>query len=223
MIRLLLALAAAMLVAAPSFAQEANWSQTRAVTDASGYAMGNPQAPVHLVEYVSITCPHCAHFMAEAMGPLVADYVDTGKVYFEIRNFIRDPADLAGAMMARCSGTDGFFSMTDTLLANQQSWLGALQAKPADELNMLLQTEGLEGIVTVSGMAALAEAEGLDPTTRAQCLSGQPHVDQLINMTQVARQEHEVRGTPSFLVNDVLVSAHDWASLQPLLDAALAQ
>lgn len=230
MIKLLLALAAAMAGATPSLAQDkpadtqamTDWSADRRVTDEGGYAMGWAEAPVHLVEYVSLTCPHCARFKAASYEPLVRDYVARGRVHYEIRNYVRDPADLTGALLARCGGTDSFFAMTRAFLAEQDVWVGALQARSNEELNQVMIDQGLDGIATLSGMAEIAERFGMDAATRQRCVGGQPHVDRLVNMTRVANSEHGVRGTPSFLVNETLVAAHDWASLQPLLDAALA-
>ena len=71
-------------VAAP---EGQRWSEVVRRTQAGGYLMGNPQAPVKVIEYASLTCNHCAHFAAEGEGPLKADYVDSGRVSFEFRNY----------------------------------------------------------------------------------------------------------------------------------------
>ena len=75
--------------------KDGDWSSVVSETTAGGYLMGNPNAKVQVVEFGSMTCPHCAEFDEEAMKPLVDNYVKSGKVGFEFRNFVRDPFDVA--------------------------------------------------------------------------------------------------------------------------------
>lgn len=217
-------LAAPLVLAAPAVAQEQarDWSQEVGRTPAGGFVMGNPDAPVRLVEFVSMTCNHCAHFSESAFDALVADYVRPGRVAFEIRNHVRDPADAAAALVARCDGGESFFALTDTILEKQGDWMETLRAKPVEELNQIITEQGLDGLVTVSGIDDLAAAQGLSPADRQACLADQAALEALVAMSKRSVEVHGVRGTPSFLVNDRLVGAHDWASLKPLIDAELA-
>ena len=80
------------------------WVDTASDTALGGVVIGNPDAPVKLVEYASHTCPHCALFAAEATGPLRDKYIASGVVSYGIRNQIHDPVDLDVAMLARCNG-----------------------------------------------------------------------------------------------------------------------
>src|SRR5690554_2780554 len=98
-----------------------NWSTTVTQTEEGGYVMGNPDAPIKLVEYMSITCSHCATFGEEAFNSIRDDYVESGRVSFEIRNFVRDPLDLTAAMLSRCGGEGPFFALTKQALNNQRS------------------------------------------------------------------------------------------------------
>src|SRR3546814_11296312 len=84
--------------------------------------MGNPAAPVKLIEYLSYTCPHCAAFSAESAAVLRGRMVKSGKVSLELRNAVRDKLDLAAAALARCAGTQGFFAASDALFARQPDW-----------------------------------------------------------------------------------------------------
>src|SRR3546814_19557489 len=84
--------------------------------------MGNPAAPVKLIEYLSYTCPHCAAFSAESAAVLRGRMVKSGKVSLELRNAVRDKLDLAAAALARCAGTQGFFAAYDALFARQRDW-----------------------------------------------------------------------------------------------------
>src|SRR5439155_18141168 len=86
-------------------------------------SLGSPDAPVTIVEYASMTCPHCAHFHETAFPELKKKYIDTGKVRFIFREFPLDSLALAGSMLARCAGTDRFFPMIETLFAQQKEWV----------------------------------------------------------------------------------------------------
>jgi protein-disulfide isomerase len=82
---------------------------------------------VKVVEFGSMTCNHCADFAEEGEPQLIEKYVKSGQVSFEFRNFVRDPADIAASLLARCNGASAFFPLTDQLYAAQGEWVGKLQ------------------------------------------------------------------------------------------------
>ena len=87
-------------------------------------SLGNPKAPVHVVEYLSLTCPHCAHFHEGVFPAFKAKYIDTGKVYFTIRELLTAPAQVAAAgfLMARCNGGTRYFQVVDQVFRSQSRW-----------------------------------------------------------------------------------------------------
>ena len=85
-------------------------------------SIGDPSAPNVVVEYASMTCPHCADFHQKLFPELKTKYVDTGKVRFVFREFPLDRLVALASMVARCSGKDGYFPMVDTLFKSQESW-----------------------------------------------------------------------------------------------------
>ena len=101
--------------------------------------LGKPDAPVAIVEYASMTCPHCAHFHATTLPALKEKYIDTGKAKLILREFPFDPRAEAGFMLARCSN-DNYFAMVDVLFKQQPSWVAVEDAKSA-----LLQIAKLAG------------------------------------------------------------------------------
>ena len=84
-----------------------DWAQTVTATPAGGFLMGNPDAKVKLVEYGSMTCGHCATFSEEGAPKLIEKYVKSGQVSFEFRNFVRDGADMAAALVSELKALDG--------------------------------------------------------------------------------------------------------------------
>ena len=97
-----------------------DWSQAVVATHEGGFLMGNPNAEVKLVEFGSMTCPHCAEFDETGLPPLIDKYVKNGQVSFEFRNYVRDPYDIAASLVARCNGAQSFFPLTRGLFKDQQ-------------------------------------------------------------------------------------------------------
>ncbi|TVV70304.1 thioredoxin domain-containing protein [Sphingomonas solaris] len=203
-----------------------DWTQTVTLTPEGGFRMGNPDAPVKLVEYASLTCPHCAAFAKEGAGALQADYVRAGKVSWEYRTFVLNSIDVAASLLARCQGPAPFFKLVEQVYANQESWVGNFQnLSDADQKRIAALPEDQQ-------FAALAKAGGLDtffgsrglPAGKAQaCLTDKDGLAKVIAIREMGTNQDKITGTPSFLVNGTLAEgAFDWASLKQKLDAALA-
>ncbi|MCX7864973.1 MAG: DsbA family protein, partial [Novosphingobium sp.] len=105
-----------------------NWLATISVTEIGSHVLGNPQAKIRLTEYVSYTCGHCGTFHAEADAALKLVYVQPGKISLEIRHVVRDPVDLAVAMLTNCGKPSGFFQRHNDFMANQSKWLSKLDS-----------------------------------------------------------------------------------------------
>lgn len=208
-------------IAAPN----GDWTQVVSETPQGGFVMGNPQAPVKVVEFGSMTCGVCAAFAEEGEPALIEKYVKSGQVSFELRNFVRDGADLAAALLARCNGASAFFPLTDQLFAAQSDWLGKLQTMTPE------QQQQLSALPPGQAASALGKAAGLDqfvrvrgiPAAKAEaCLADQAQVQRLVAMNETAVKQYEVSGTPTFLINDKVVpESANWASLEPAIQAAL--
>ena len=118
--------------------------------------LGKADAPVTIVEYASMTCPHCAHFHETTLPELKTKYIDTGKARLIFREFPFDPRAEAGFMLARCSN-DNYFPMVDVLFKQQENWAGVENAKEA-----LLQISKLAGFSQESFEACLTDQKLLE-------------------------------------------------------------
>lgn len=103
-------------------------------------ALGDPKAPVTVIEYASMTCSHCAHFNEETFTPFKEKYVDTGKVYYIFREFPLDPVATSAFMLARCAPEDRYFPVVDLLFRQQATW--AFTDNPADALFNIFRQAG---------------------------------------------------------------------------------
>ena len=221
MIRALILFFSLLLV--PSIAHAAparNWANMVTLSKEGAYVIGNPAAKTRLVEYVSYTCPHCAHFVAEGTAPLKAGWVSKGLIAVEIRNLVRDRYDFTAALLARCGGAEKFPSNHEALFAAQSDWIAKAQAYesqpstlPADAKPAAVMSE----IADKTGMIALMAKRGVTPTQSRVCLADQKAFDLVMAMTKRGLEQYQVKGTPSFLLNGRLTDVYDWAGLQPLL------
>ena len=200
-------------------APKADWVRTYAVTPEGGYRIGNPKAKVAIVEYASLTCPHCRHFAETAMKPLLAQYVRTGKATYEFRSMVLNAVDIAANLVARCDGPAHFFPMADDLYATQPLWLGRITDADLDQYGSLPQGEMMLAIAKKTGLITMGAAHGINPAKAERCLKDQVAAQRLAAMVQAAG-DRGVRGTPTFFVNGKRADAYDWATLEPYLKKA---
>ena len=197
-----------------------DWSTVVASTPEGGFRMGDPAAPMKIVEYGSFTCPHCAHFTEEGFPVIVRDYVRTGKASFEDRPFVRDPIDMAAALIARCASPAAFFPVTHRIFGARDQWIGKFQALSSEQLqqiNALPVPQRMVRFANAGGLTLIGSQAGIPAAKAQQCLADKKGLDQLVAMREAAVNRYAIQGTPSFLVNGKKQEAHDWSSLQPLL------
>ncbi len=151
-------------------------------------AMGDPQAPVTMIEYASMTCPHCAHFQEVTFPEIKKRYIDTGKVRYILRDFPLD--NLAGAafVLAHCAAKDDagkYYSMVETLFSQQRQWAVEKPVPP---------------------LMAIAKQAGLSEQDFNACLTNQKAWDAMESVRQRAMKQFKVESTPTFFINGTQVN-----------------
>ena len=202
------------------------WSETVAKTDAGGIVMGNPDAPLKLVEYMSITCSHCKDFGEQAFAPLRDNYIESGKVSFEIRNFLRDPLDLSAAILSRCGGEGPFFPLTEQALGYQETMFEKAQGMGEATYSSILQSDPKVRFVRLAeqlGLIAFFQQRGISEDQAKACLADTAAAEKLMNDTQKASEEFNIEGTPTFLLNGQKVEGTNWAMVETKLKEAGAR
>lgn len=202
-----------------------DWATMVTMTPEGAYVLGNPQAKVRLVEYLSMTCPHCAHFTGESLKPLSDNYVAKGLVAVELRHAIRDSLDVAASLLARCGGPKQVFGMTKAVMAAQERWMGdamVFQEKDQGAAAKLPLGQALAAFARGAGLDRIVVAQGLPAARVNACLADKKEQDRLVAMAREAWSTRAIPGTPAFLINDTLVTgANSWAALEPKLQDAL--
>lgn len=201
-----------------------DWGQTYSATDAGGFLMGNPNAKVRLVEYGSLTCPHCREFDETGVKPLVDNYVKKGLVGYEFRNFVRDPYDITASIVARCGGAASFWGLTRSFYASQPEWIAKIQqADPTklQQIGALPVAQQYAALAEIGGFPEFAAQRGLPREKVAACLSDPNTPTQLVQMQTDAVTQYDVPGTPSFILNGKMVEIKAGTPVWDQLDAAL--
>ena len=143
--------------------------------------LGNPDAPITIVEYASLTCPHCAHFANEVLPELKKKWIDTGKAKLVLRDFPLDEPALRAAMIARCAPRERFYAYVDTLFAAQEKWVMAKDYREA--------------------LARLVKIGGMSKDEFDNCLNNTALENKIVEERLVASKELDVNSTPTFFIN----------------------
>ena len=143
--------------------------------------LGDPKAPNVMIEYVSMTCPHCQRFQTQVFPQIKTQFVDTGKLYYLLREYPLDPLARAAIVVARCAPAPRFFPLVDLMYAHQDDW--AFVDKPVDALFNLVRQAGFS-------------REAFDA-----CLTNQKLLDGVNWVQDRALNKFGVNSTPTFFVN----------------------
>lgn len=143
--------------------------------------LGDPKAPITIIEYASMTCPHCAHFAGDVLPELKKKWIDTGKARLVLRDFPLDGEAVHASMLARCAPADRFYAFVDTFFADQDKWVTASDYQAA--------------------LSRLAMLGGMSKAEIDKCLADTALENQILNSRLVASKQLEVNATPTFFVN----------------------
>jgi protein-disulfide isomerase len=200
------------------------WVDTAAVSDKGGYVIGNPDAPLKLVEYASHTCSHCAEFSQTAAAPL-DEYVNKGTVSYEIRNLIRDPLDLTIAMLARCGTPAGFHPLANQAWGNFDQIMTTVQTNgPAIQQAMAAPpAQRFQAIADAAGLIDFFAARGISRDQAMTCLANTDEAQQIADASNTQADELKLSGTPTFFLNGQLVEGTSWELIEAALQRAGAR
>lgn len=143
--------------------------------------LGNPDAPIEIIEYASMTCPHCAAFHNDTMPQLKEEWIDTGRAKLVFREFPLDRLAVVASAVARCAGPEHYFGFIDVLFETQNTWARA--EEPIDAIKQMVRMGGL------------------DPAMVDTCISDSGMIDGVIATRLYGEQNYEIKSTPSFIID----------------------
>jgi len=169
-------------------------------------SLGDPDAPVTMVEHSSFTCPHCAHFHADTLPKIKAAFIDTGKVRLVFSDFPLDRFALTASMLARCANPDRYFSFVDVLFREQQTWI--------------------DPDAPLEALRKIARRGGIGDERFNACVNSQELQDGILQMRLQASKQFEVNVTPSFVFNggaEKMSGAHPFENFARVINSLLPE
>jgi len=200
-----LSLGLAALATQGAMAQETATAPAAAVT-VDDISIGAPDAKVQITEYASFTCPHCASFHAQNWDKLKAEYIDTGKVRFTLREVYFDRYGLWAAMMARCGGEMRYYGIVDILFETQTDWAASQDPN-----------------AVVANLRKIGRTAGMDDATIDACMKDGAMAEAMVARYETNFAADGVEGTPTIFINGVKHSNMGYDDLKALVDAELAK
>lgn len=146
--------------------------------------MGAPNAPITIIEYASLTCPHCANFHTGSLPQIKEQYIDRGLVKFIYRDFPLDRAALWASMLARCSGPERYFGFLDVLFRQQNTWARGNDAQAIQD-----------------NLKRLARLGGFSDATFSSCLSDKAVETAVLDQSLKGEREFKISSTPTLIIN----------------------
>jgi protein-disulfide isomerase len=216
-------LAAFVCLAAPAIAKPRNWSAVVTATPGGGYLVGNPKAPVKVIEYFSLTCPHCRHFAETGLAPLKANYVAKGRVSLELRTFVLNAPDLTAALLVHCAAPAKAAQLSEQVLADQPGLFDPVFKMSADaqaRIQSVPDAQKASVLARETGIDKWFIAKGLAPKAVAACLADPAGQERLLAIRADGVKNYEVPGTPSFVVNGKRIEGVTWDVLEAAIKAA---
>ena len=194
---------------APTTAPESTGGSDLAVRGAvfeDDYILGNPLAPVTIIEYASLTCPHCRTFHQTVLPRLKEEFITPGLARLVYRDFPLDQAAYAGAVIARCAPKERYFDMIGLMFETQPQWTAVNDASQA-----------------VEELKTLAANAGLSPDAIAACLQDKDLGTKVVQRFQQGQQVYEISGTPSLIVNGKKVDGAGYEAMAEAIHNALGR
>ena len=165
--------------------------------------LGKKDAPITIVEYGSLTCPHCAHFFNETLPKITEKYINTGNVKLIYRNFLRNGADLAGATLIQCSDSDRRHAFLKVLYNTQSKWA--------------FDNNFNEAIANVGIMGGVSH-EQFDT-----CMANKELKDAILAVTKEAQDDYKINSTPTFFINGKEEKNNDFEHFSKIIDEEIGK
>jgi protein-disulfide isomerase len=162
--------------------------------------IGDPAAPITIIEYASLTCPHCANFHADTLPKLEKEWIETGKAKLIYRDYPLDRYAASASMIARCAPTDKYFTFLNAFFAQQKTW-----SRADNPVKVLTQLAGLGGM----------SKEDVDA-----CLANEALQDGILQMRLEGQMEYDINSTPSFVIDGKKVANLPYEDINELLENA---
>ena len=204
------------------------WIEVVSKTADGGYLVGNPNAKIKLMEFASLTCHVCADFSTQSGEEFHEKFINTGKVAYEFRNFVRDELDLTASRIARCGADDAVLPLTEQFFVFQPTMFENLKKVDGDaalnaKISALKGADRSFAVAEAAGIIDFFAQRGVSRDQAKACLSDKVEMDKLAKMTSDYGKNYEISGTPTFYLNGNKIDLTAWPQVKGKLIEAGAR
>lgn len=197
-----------------------NWAETFAVTPEGGYRMGNPEAPIKLVEFGALSCSHCAEFAEKSSAELRDNFIASGRVSYEVRFYMLNALDIPATLLATCGSTEATLPLAEQFWGAQKDMFASLQSNQAmlEAASNLPPAQRFAAVAKAGAMDSFFAARGIAADQASACLADTAKATKLVDATNAASEQYKITGTPTFLINGTKVEMNTWEMIKPELE-----
>ncbi len=202
-----------------------SWADTYAVTPEGGYRLGNPEAPIKLVEYGALSCSHCAEFAEMSAAELRDNFIASGRVSYEVRFFMLNALDVPATLLATCGAPEAALPLAEQFWGWQKDMFTNLQANEAalNAASQLPPERRFAAIAQAGGMDTFFTSRGIAADQAKVCLADTAKATKLVEATNKAGEELNITGTPTFFLNGAKLDVNTWEAVKVALEKAGAR
>ncbi len=202
-----------------------SWTETFTTTPDGGYVIGNPDAPIKVLEFGALSCSHCAEFSEKGFPKLRDDYISSGRVSYELRLFLLNALDMPSVLLATCGAPEAVIPLSEQFWGWQANMFTNLQKNEAavQQVSALPPEKRFGGIAQVSGMSEFFASRGVAAAQGSACLADTAKATKLAETNEKWSKEFDITGTPTFFINGNKTGVATWEELEPLLKKAGAR
>lgn len=201
------------------------WTETFSVTPDGGYLLGNPDAPIKLIEFGALSCSHCAEFSEKGFPKLRDEYIASGRVSYELRLFLLNALDMPAVLLTTCGAPEAVIPLSEQFWAWQPNMFSNLQKDEAafQQISNLPAEKRFAGIAQLGGLSEFFASRGIAAAQGATCLADTAKATRLATVNDQWGKEYDITGTPTFFLNGSKTGVATWAELEPMLQKAGAR
>jgi protein-disulfide isomerase len=195
------------------------WSQVVTRTEEGGYLMGNPDAPIQLLEFASLTCGACAQFSQQGSTELKQEFVDSGRVSFEYRNYLRGPQDLIAAQIMECGAPERVIPLADQHYARFDEFGQALSDPRLQQISSLPEDQQKAAFAEITGLIEFFAQRGISRDEALSCLADDAKATEMAEQMESWNSNYEITGTPTIYLNGNPTGIGSWDAVKERLEA----
>lgn len=197
------------------------WAEVTAVTPEGGYRIGNPDAPIKMMEFGALSCSHCAEYSEKSSAEMRDSFVNSGRVSYELRLVMNNALDVPAALLATCGSPEAVVPLAEQFWAWQTKMFENLKAAGDDKMKAvgaLPREQQFAALAQLGGLDQFFAARGIAADQGKACLSDTARAEKLVKQTDDILKNYQVEGTPTFYINGKKVDMNTWEMIKAELE-----